>query len=88
VVARRECSGFMDRCLAEEPLPAHPVAAGRPTDRENLPATLIGADEIPALIPHTLVFAQLGWTGEPSTLGIDGALSLRCDGNGLTRRVP
>src|SRR5688572_2741549 len=40
--------------------PAHPVVASRPTNDEQVPPALIGADEIPALVPDALVFVQLG----------------------------
>ena len=41
-----------------------------PTDHENLPAALVGADEIPALVPHTFVFFQLGWARQFSAARI------------------
>ena len=50
--------------------PAHPIIAGRTTDHENLPAAMGGADEIPALVPHTFVFFQLGWARQFSAARI------------------
>jgi hypothetical protein len=68
--------------------PAHPFVAGRPADHEDLPAALIGADEIPALALHTSVFVQLRWARRLFTAGIDGTLNLRRGRNGQARRVP
>src|SRR5262245_43730419 len=68
--------------------PAHPVVSHRPTDHDCLPASLIRADEIPAQIPQTLVFVQLGWAGQVFAPRIDGCRNLRCSGYGQPWFVP
>src|SRR4029450_9887900 len=66
---RGECAG--EHAAHEDEIlilawPAHPVVPGRPADYDNLPAALIGADQVPALVPHSCVFFQLGWARQVS----------------------